>query len=109
METIISGLSYRECNLSSTLSVSLTRNSTMNSDNYVQYDFSLGLAFSYTDPVVVKISLPNLIPCLACISINYNSSYYSTIVSTNSSGRQLNFSLIQPVIISILLINHFSF
>jgi hypothetical protein len=81
----------------------------MNSDTYVKYDFNIGISFTYTDPVFIQLTVPNSIICTSCIIIYSNSTYYSTIISINSAGAQLNFSTIQLVTITLLFTNHPSF
>jgi hypothetical protein len=81
----------------------------MNSDTYIKYDFNVGISFTYNDPVFIQLTVPNSIICTSCIIISSNSTYYSTIISTNSAGTQLNFSSIQLVAISMLFTNYPSF
>jgi hypothetical protein len=81
----------------------------MDSDTYVKYDFNVGISFTYTYSVFIQLTVPNSIICTPCIIKSSNSTYNSTIISTNSAGAQLNLSTIQLVTITLLFTNHPSF
>ena len=94
------------------LSTNINRNSTMNSDSYVNYILRIGLPFSVSGASVVKLDVPNTMQCSNCITSisSYNSStYYSTYITQTINNGSILITQNTPIAISILLSNHYSF
>lgn len=73
------------------------------------YVFGIGVGFVYssTEVVVAKVEIPVSMPCAGCIVSGTNSSHYTTVLSTSTTGTPLY--LAPSTTLSLSLTNHPSF